>query len=115
MSTHPSLHDTAASGLARNCFVGLIDDVVIGYAIWDLHEMIDIGRVIRVERIHVLAEARELGFGDALLSAIVDEGRALSCQVIEGEALPGDRDTKNLYERAGITARSITVSKRLSD
>ena len=29
---------------------------------------------------------------------------------LEGEALPGDRDTKNLYERAGITARLITVS-----
>ena len=38
----------------------------------------------------------------------VDQLRAL-----EGEALPGDRETKNLYERAGITARLITVSKSL--
>ena len=27
---------------------------------------------------------------------------------VEGQALPGDRETKNLYERAGITARLIT-------
>ena len=33
--------------------------------------------------------------------------------VVEGTALPGDRDTKNLYERAGITARKIIVSTRL--
>ena len=34
-------------------------------------------------------------------------------RVLEGHALPGDRETKNLYERAGITARLITVSRRL--
>ena len=34
--------------------------------------------------------------------------------VLEGQALPGDRETKNLYERAGITARLITVSRRLA-
>jgi len=32
---------------------------------------------------------------------------------IEGEALPGDRETKNLYERARITARLIVVSSEL--
>jgi len=40
-------------------------------------------------------------------------GRAAGCAAIEGEALPGDRDVKNLYERAGITARLIVVSKAL--
>ena len=29
------------------------------------------------------------------------------------QALPGDRDTKNLYERAGITARLITTFREL--
>jgi hypothetical protein len=33
--------------------------------------------------------------------------------VLEGTALPGDRDTKNLYERAGVVARKIVVSKPL--
>jgi hypothetical protein len=32
---------------------------------------------------------------------------------VEGQALPGDRHTKNLYERAGIVARLITTFRRL--
>ena len=32
---------------------------------------------------------------------------------IEAVALPGDRETKNLFERAGLTARKITVYKSL--
>ena len=60
---------------------------------------------------YVTPEARELGFGDALLELAT--GRPLGAAVLEGEALPGDRHTKNLYERAGITARLITVSTRL--
>ena len=59
------------------------------------------------------AGARELGFGDAMLAAGLAHARARGAVVFEGEALPGDRDTKNLYERAGITARLITVSTRL--
>jgi hypothetical protein len=34
-------------------------------------------------------------------------------EAVEGQALPGDRHTKNLYERAGIVARLITTYKRL--
>ena len=60
-----------------------------------------------------VGHAREVGFGDALLESAVEAGRAAGCVVIEGEALPGDRDLKNLYERAGITARLIIVSKPL--
>jgi hypothetical protein len=32
---------------------------------------------------------------------------------VEGQALPGDRQTKNLYERAGIVARLIVTFKWL--
>ena len=55
-------------------------------------------------------EARELGFGDWLLEAALHAARDAGSTVLEGTALPGDRDTKNLYERAGIKARKITVS-----
>ena len=48
-----------------------------------------------------------------MLAAGLQHARDRGAQVFEGEALPGDRDTKNLYERAGITARLITVSTRL--
>ncbi len=90
-------------------FVAFIDDVLVGYVV-----VVDDGPDIsRVDQVFVTSGARELGFGDALLAAGLAHARERGAQVFEGEALPGDRDTKNLYERAGITARLITVSTRL--
>ncbi len=90
-------------------FVAFIDDVLVGYVV-----VVDDGPDIsRVDQVFVTPGARELGFGDALLAAGLAHARERGAQVFEGEALPGDRDTKNLYERAGITARLITVSTRL--
>lgn len=89
--------------------VAAIDDVVVGYAL-----VVDDGPdLTRVDQVFVTPGARELGFGDELLAAAVDHARERGAHVFEGEALPGDRETKNLFERAGITARLITVSKRL--
>lgn len=72
------------------------------------------GRVCCVERVYVEEEAREVGCGDALLAQEISGALVRGCEIIEAQSLPGDRETKNLYERAGITARLITVSKRLS-
>ena len=71
------------------------------------------GDVLEVDEVFVLEEARELGFGDELLAAALADGRASGMRLLEAEALPGDRNTKNLYERAGIKARLITVSTEL--
>ena len=92
----------------RPVWVSTIDDVVLGY----LELEID-GETARVMQVYVEPLAREVGFGDWLLEAALAEARTRPCTVIEGYALPGDRATKNLYERAGITARKITVSKDL--
>ena len=89
--------------------VALIDDVLVGYAV-----VVDDGPdLTRVDQVFVTPGARELGFGDAFLAAGLAHARERGATVFEGQALPGDRDTKNLYERAGITARLITVSTRL--
>jgi GNAT superfamily N-acetyltransferase len=69
--------------------------------------------VARIDQVYVAVEARELGFGDALVAAAMDWAREQGAELIEAETLPGDRNLKNLYERAGVTARLITVSKRL--
>ena len=81
----------------------------VGFLVLDVD-----GAVAHVDQVYVTPGARELGFGDALLEAAVEAARGAGADVLEGHALPGDRDTKNLYERAGITARLITVSTRLS-
>lgn len=88
-----------------------VPDVVVGYLVADLVD--DPMSVARIDNVFVHADARELGFGDALVAAAMAWGRAAGATLIEAETLPGDRDLKNLYERAGVTARLIVVSKPL--
>ncbi len=89
-------------------WVSEIDGVVLGYLQLQVSS-----RIAAVRQVFVHPDARELGFGDLMLEAAIDAARSRSCTHIEGVALPGDRDTKNLYERAGVTARKIVVSKTL--
>ena len=89
-------------------FVGTIDDVIVAFL-----ESAYVGDVAVVRQAYVEPEARELGLGDGMLAAAMHAARLRGCTAIEGTALPGDRNTKNLYERAGVTARKITVWKRL--
>jgi GNAT superfamily N-acetyltransferase len=81
---------------------------VVGYVVLAVD-----GPVARVDQVYVTPDARQLGFGDALLEAATAAATTAGARVLEGQALPGDRETKNLYERAGITARLITVSRPL--
>ena len=89
-------------------YVADLDGVMVGYLVLDRSS-----DVARIDEVYVSPGAREVGFGDALVETAVEAARAAGCRAIEGEALPGDRNTKNLYERAGITARLITVAKQL--
>ncbi len=91
-----------------HAWVGTIDDVVVGYLELEVR-----GVVAAVRQVYVHPEARELGLGDELLATAMAAGRAAGCTVLEGTALPGDRNTKNLYERAGVVARKIVVSTPL--
>lgn len=92
----------------RAAWVSTIDEVVVGYL-----ELAFVGPVAEVMQVYVHPDAREVGFGDWMLEAALAEARARGCTTIEGTALPGDRHTKNLYERAGITARKITLAAPL--
>jgi GNAT superfamily N-acetyltransferase len=95
---------------AGEVFVAHIDDVVVGY----LRVGLD-GEVATIHDVFVVEAARELGFGDELLAAAVADVRRRGARFLEGHALPGDRNTKNLFERAGIKARLIIVSVPLAD
>ncbi len=93
---------------ARWIAVAELDGFVVGYL-----ELALTGDLAFVRQVYVQPEARELGFGDGLIEAARQEAQRHGCSALEGSALPGDRETKNLYERAGITARKIIVSTRL--
>ena len=85
--------------------VAHIGAVVVGYIVGVLGN----DRIIRVDQVWVTPLARENGFGDALLEQLIARSRAAGATAVQGESLPGDRHTKNLYERAGIVARLITT------
>lgn len=109
LETHPARAHGWADALGdRDVFVAHIDDVIVGYLVLGAA-----GPVATVDEVYVSPKARELGFGDALLDAAIQAGRRRRCSILEGESLPGDRNTKNLYERAGIKARLITVSTEI--
>lgn len=106
LSTHPEHRGLPPGG--SSIWVATIDAVVVGYLVLEVD-----GGIARILDVFVHPEARELGFGDELIAAALTAARAASATLLEGEALPGDRETKNLYERAGIKARLIVVSTPL--
>jgi ribosomal protein S18 acetylase RimI-like enzyme len=107
---HPAVDDAWAQRCdVSNVYVAVIGDVVVGYLVADLGP----DHVVRIDQVWVTPEARELGFGDELLATAIASARSMGAIAVEGQALPGDRHTKNLYERAGIVARLITTFKWL--
>jgi len=109
LATHPARAehwpDVIDSSVVHVAHIGA---VVVGYLV-----LVTEGVVAIVDDVYVSPQARELGFGDALLDAGIASSRELGCSLLEGASLPGDRNSKNLYERAGIKARLITVSTEI--
>ena len=95
---------------AADVWVAHIDAVLVGYLVAEL----GVDHIVRVDQVWVTPEARELGFGDGLLATAIASAVERGAVAVEGQALPGDRHTKNLYERAGIVARLITTYKQLT-
>ena len=60
-----------------------------------------------LESVFVTAQARQLGIGAALLREAIARYGATQLDAL---SLPGDRLTKNLYERGGLKARLIVAS-----
>ena len=109
-------HPEVAGRWAEHCCADGVDvvvahvgPVVVGYLVGLLRA----DRIIAIDQVWVAPEARENGFGDALLELVIERARAAGAIAVEGQSLPGDRHTKNLYERAGIVARLITTYREL--
>lgn len=111
LAEHPSI-ELLADGIS--VLVATIAGTVVGFLASRDDDVAGRGRVCSIDRIYVLEQARGIGCGDLLIGAALQAARARQCTVIEGEALPGDRETKNLYERAGITARKIVLARDLN-
>lgn len=66
-----------------------------------------------IQHVFVVPESREVGLGDSLIQTLITELRSRGVQLIEAQALPGDRGMKNLFERHGLIAQTIIVGKSL--
>jgi GNAT superfamily N-acetyltransferase len=92
--------------------LALIDDVPVGF----LEASSTVGeQVALIDQVFVEPGAREIGLGELLVEAVTTLSIERGHRRIDALALPGDRETKNLYERVGMTARLITVSRTLTD
>jgi len=89
-----------------------VDEVAVGFATVHISSVAGTN-VATVVRVFVTARARRVGVGDALINAAKQKAREANCARIDALSLPGDRDTKNLYERNGLTARLIVATSVL--
>ncbi len=110
LERHPAESPGWAVLDAGGVLVSTIDDVPVGYLVTRVAD-----EVVFVDDVFVHPDAREIGCGDALLAAAIELGVSAGARRIEAEALPGDRETKNLYERAAITAKRITLSAAIGE
>ncbi len=91
--------------------VGSYDDVVLGYGLAYLEELLDGSRLARLTDFVVDAEARKSGIGEAMMNLLIELAETAGCIGIDSLALPGDRNTKNFFESFGLKARMLTVHR----
>ncbi len=93
--------------------VGELDGVMLGYGTVRLEALRDGTTLGVVDDLYVEPEARGVGIGEAMMNLILEWCEARGCRGIDSLALPGERATKNFFERFGLTARAIVVHRSL--
>ena len=89
--------------------VGTLDDHVVGYGVVQIEVLRDGARLGVIDEIYVEAEARAVGVGELLVERLVAYCTDAGCIGVDAAALPGDRQAKNFFERAGFTARILVM------
>lgn len=92
---------------------GTIDDVAVGYAAAVLAHRPGDGTVVTISDLWVLADARDVGVGEAMMDRIVRWATDRGADALESTVLPGNREGKNFFERYGLVARAILVRRDL--
>lgn len=105
-SSYRGRPDPVAGAIAS--LVAVLDGVVVGSLTYTVDGISWI-----VVRCYVETEFRGVGAGDALVGHFLSAAHASGATRVGGSALPGDRATKNLFERNGLVARLILVERDL--
>ena len=106
------LRDGLAAAMVRSdsrLWVGTIDGAVVGVALAEA-EPAGMGRI---PLIFVEPDGRGVGVGEALLEEASTWLAGHGCRTIDVTVLPGDRDTKQFFEGAGMVARLLVMSRSL--
>jgi GNAT superfamily N-acetyltransferase len=93
--------------------VGGLDAVVLGATAVVAERLDDGTRLGVLHGLYVEPDAREVGIGEAMIELVLDWCRQQRLAGLDAVALPGDRATKNFFERFGLTARAILVHRAL--
>ena len=95
-------------------WVGTLDDASMGFAAARLIVLASGATLANVDALYVLPDARGVGLGEALMDEVLEWADGAGAAAVEAVALPGDRVTKNFFERYGMTARALQVHRRLT-
>jgi GNAT superfamily N-acetyltransferase len=97
------------TGPTRLVLVGEFEGAVVGLAAGHLRPP----HVGWVDCCYVEPAARQVGVGGALMAALLGWFAERGCTDVDAVALPGDRETKQLYEAAGFSARLLVLHRPL--
>jgi ribosomal protein S18 acetylase RimI-like enzyme len=101
-------HDTVV-------YLGTIDDTVFGFILGRSEPLLPQAQGERIGSIRFVfteEEAREVGVGEAMRDALLEEFRARGLRLFDAHVLPGHRLVKNFFESGGFSARSIVMHHR---
>lgn len=104
--------DRLLSDPRRAVVLGLIDDVVVGFAL-ARSEAVGETNLGVIDAYFVESAARGVGVGASMLEWLKAWLVAKGCRAVDAPALPGDRATKSFFEAAGFKARLITMHSEL--
>ncbi len=89
--------------------LGEYDHYPFGYILLDLQQ-VETKIASNIQEVFVDIEARNVGLGETMMSLAIDWSRNRGASLLLGRTFPGDRSTKNFFERHHVTARLIEVS-----
>lgn len=116
----PASVDPAAAILAEHAdpdhlvLAGTLDDAIVGVGIGRIDGRGLGGPTGIVSCCYVEPPARGVGVGEALALGLLAWFSERGCTAVDAPALPGDRSTKQLFERLGFSARLLVLHRRLT-
>jgi ribosomal protein S18 acetylase RimI-like enzyme len=96
-------------------YLGTIDDVPFGFILGRSEPLLAQAggrRIGSIRFVFTESEAREVGVGEAMREALLEEFRARGHRLFDAHVLPGHRLVKNFFESGGFSARSIVMHHR---